>query len=132
MGKYAHRTADPVKVWPPSKTKPGQALIPAELLQRHLAGTLPDIQHNPKFTHDENGQVIGEDLSKYELHELFDLTARARRELAEREAKLARDSDDKYRQKIIEDYEKSKPPKSTTEDTGTEGKPPSKNPPEGS
>lgn len=102
-----------------SKTKPGQALIPAELLKRHLAGTLPDIQHTPQFTHDENGQQISEDLSGLELHELHDLSMRLHSEFKKREAELAVKHSEKLREDIINQYIKSQTAASKEAPVGT-------------
>lgn len=98
---------DKPTVYSPSMTKPGQALIPAKLLERHLAGTLPDIQKQPMFTHDENGQQISEDLSHLELHELFDLTNAMKAEIAKRKKQLDEENEENYKKKIIEEYSKS-------------------------
>lgn len=102
------KTRENVKVkYSPSKAIPGQALIPAELLKRHLAGTLPDIQKNPQFTHDENGQQISEDLSGLELHELHDLAVKLRREFDERQKQLKKQADEDYRKSIIDEHIKT-------------------------
>jgi len=98
---------DPKRIYSPSKTKPGQALIPAELLKRHLAGTLPDIQKHPQFTHDENGQQISEDLSHLELHELHDLTMAMKAEIAKRQKRLDEESEENYKKKIIAEHQQS-------------------------
>lgn len=111
------RATRPTK-YSPSKTKPGQALIPAELLKRHLAGTLPDIQKTPQFTHDENGNQISEDLSHLELHELHDLTLRMKEEYDKRAKKLQEESREKYRQSIIDEHTKTQTAKKE-EDQGT-------------
>lgn len=91
-----------------SVTIPGQALIPAELLKRHLAGTLPDIAKRPQFTHDEYGQPTGEqDLSNMELHELHDLAQKVKLEFIEREKQLAKEEGENYRKSVIDEYIKT-------------------------
>lgn len=97
------RQSTPTK-YSPSKTKPGQALIPSELLKRHLAGTLPDIQKIPLFTHDENGQQISEDLSHLELHELHNLTVAMKSEIRKRQQKLDEEAEENYKKKIIDEH----------------------------
>lgn len=101
----------------PSKTKPGQALIPAELLKRHLAGTLPDIQHTPKFTYDENGKQISEDLSHLELHELHELTLALQKEFNKRQEELRQQAEDDYKKRIIEEHTQQNPPPTPGLDT---------------
>lgn len=103
----------PVK-YSPSKTQPGQALIPAELLKRHLAGTLPDIAKRPLYTYDENGDQISEDLSHLELHELHDLTLRMRDEWTKREKELAQKEASEQEAAIIEKYKASLKPEDPT------------------
>lgn len=88
----------------PSRTKPGQSLIPAELLKRHLAGTLPDIAKVPLYTYDEKGSQISEDLSGLELHELHDLSVRLRAEYDERAKQLKSQAAKEYDAKIIHEY----------------------------
>lgn len=88
----------------PSQTIPGQSLIPAELLKRHLAGTLPDIGKNPLYTHDENGKQISEDLSHLELHEMHDLARALRDEYDKRTAQENNESKEQERLRIIEEY----------------------------
>jgi len=116
----------------PSQTKPGQSLIPAELLKRHLAGTLPDIQKVPEFTHDEYGKQIGENLNNLELHELHDLGVRLRAEYAKREQELSEENEKKKREAIIAEHQKNlletapakphaEPPRSAGADTKTTG-----------
>lgn len=101
----------------PSKTKPGQALIPAELLKRHLAGTLPDIAKVPQYTHDDEGHQISEDLSGMELHELHDLAMRLKHEYAEREKQLAKKAADDYKQSIIDEHTRQNPDPTPGPDT---------------
>lgn len=103
------RTLRPTKptVYGRSQTKQGQALVPAELLKRHLAGTLPDIAKNPEYTHDEHGVQISENLSHMELHELHDLAKRMREEYDKRTAELKEQTSAEYRQQIIDEYKKS-------------------------
>lgn len=101
----------------PSVTKPGQALIPAELLKRHLAGTLPDIMKRPQFTHNENGEQISEDLSKLELHELHDLAVQLKQEYDKRAEELKKQAEDDYKKRIIEEHTRLNPPPTPGPDT---------------
>lgn len=89
-------------------TKPGQALIPAELLKRHLAGTLPDIDHSPtaRFTYDEDGNQVDEDLSRMELHELYELAEKVRGAVKERQDELAEEKKKAYDEHIRSEYVK--------------------------
>lgn len=89
----------------PSKTVPGQSLKPAEVIERHLAGTLPDIAKEPMFTHDEEGNQISEDLSKLELHELFDLGKQLRAEYDKRAAQLDESEKAAEKERIRKEYE---------------------------
>jgi len=114
------RAYTPIK-YTRSKAIPGQSLIPADLLKRHLAGTLPDIQKHPQFTHDENGEQISEDLSTMELHELHDLTVRIKAEYNERAKKLQEEQREKYRQSIIDEHIKTQTAVSKEEPVGTAG-----------
>lgn len=93
-------------IYGPSLTKIGQSLKPAELLKRHLAGTLPDIQKRPEYTFDEQGKQIGEDLSSLELHEIHDLARAVRAEYDKRSKELKDENEKVYRQQIIDTYQK--------------------------
>lgn len=108
----------------PSRTIPGQSLIPAELLKRHLAGTLPDIAKVPLYTYDEKGSQISEDLSGLELHELHDLSVRLRAEYDERAKQLKSQAAKEYDAKIIHDYLQTaaskQPPVGTAPVSGSE------------
>lgn len=91
-----------------SKTIPGQALKPSELMKRHLAGTLPDIDRSAKFEYhyDEEGNQIGEPFP-VEMHELHTLAVAIRKrqyeeELAQRKKRAQRDRD-----RIIAEYLKT-------------------------
>lgn len=120
-----------------SQTVPGQSLVPAELLKRHLAGTLPDIAKTPRYTYNEHGQQISEDLSQLELHELHDLTQNLISEYRDREKELADQADKDYQAKIIADHKaklkatKDKQVQPKIETTSQEGKPDQKSPPKG-
>lgn len=102
----------------PSPTVPGQSLKPAEVIERHLAGTLPDIQKTPQYTHDEDGNQISEDLSKLELHELFDLGARLKREYDERFKEQSDAEAERLKKQHIDEYLAQQ-----SKDNGQEGKP---------
>lgn len=94
-----------------SKTIPGQSLIPAELLKRHLAGTLPDIDRSQKYEHhyDENGEQIAQPLplDYIEMHALA--VALRKRQFEEATKKRKRDAE-KFRDKIIAEYKASQVP----------------------
>lgn len=94
----------------PSQAIAGQALRPAELLKRHLAGTLPaiDLSSKYEFYFDENGKRVGEPLP-IELHEVHRLSVAIREEqyklaLEHRQKKL-----DEHKQRIIDEYLKTHP-----------------------
>lgn len=118
-----------------SKTIPGQSLVPAELLKRHLAGTLPDIQHVPRYTHDEYGNQIDEDLSKLELHELAELADRAKLEVKRRQEEQHEKNSKDSRQRIIDEYLKEEREKQKTallpDDNPGQGAPDQIPPPKG-
>lgn len=105
--KKSERSAPTKKTkYSPSKTVQGQALVPAELLKRHLAGTLPDIQKTPEFTYDEEGRQVSEDLSGLELHELHDLAQQLVKEYNKRNTEEKVEGEKTYRQQIIDEYKK--------------------------
>lgn len=90
-----------------SRTIPGQSLIPADLLKRHLAGTMPDIDLSQRYEYhyDENGNQIGEPLP-IELHELHKLALRVRKQQEEAANKLRAEKAKKFRDDLIEQYKK--------------------------
>lgn len=105
-----------------SKTIPGQSLIPAELLKRHLAGTLPDIDKSSKYEYhyDENGEQIGEPLP-IEMHELHKLALALRKKQFEEENVRRAERAKKYRDQLIEEY-KAEQAKSATANFPEESK----------
>lgn len=109
-----------------SKTIPGQSLIPAELLKRHLAGTLPEIDQTSmnEYHYDENGEQIGEPLP-VEMHELHKLAVAIRKRQFEEATEHRRKEAEKFKQRIIDEY------KSTLASADPEGDATSKNPPAG-
>lgn len=92
----------------PSKTIPGQSLYPADLLKRHLAGTLPDIDHSQKYEYhyDENGEQIAEPLP-LEMFELHNLAVALRKKQFEAATKHRAAQAQKERDSIIEQYKSS-------------------------
>lgn len=98
-----------------SLTKPGQSLIPAELLKRHLAGTLPPIAKVPQYTHNEMGKQFQEDLSCLELHELHDLYHKMKREIHERANAERIENAKNSRQSVIDDYLKKQAASATNQ-----------------
>lgn len=101
-----------------SKTIPGQALIPADLLKRHLAGTLPDIDLSKRyeFHYDENGKQISEPLP-LELHELHKLSVAIRQKQYEAALEHKKKMADKHKEDIIAEYIKNNPPPTQGGDT---------------
>lgn len=100
----------------PSKTIPGQSLIPADLMKRHLAGTLPDLDQSQRYEYhyDENGVQIAEPmpLEMYEVHNL----AVALRKRQFEEATLQRKAKaEKDREAIIQAYLKEQQAKKDLE-----------------
>lgn len=94
-------------VYSTSRTIPGQSLLPSELLKRHLAGTLPDIDLSQRYEYhyDENGAQIGEAFP-IEMHELHKLALRVRKEREEEINKMRAEKAKKFRDDLIEQYKK--------------------------
>lgn len=107
MAKIRKTHPDPVHKPMPSKTIPGQSLQPADVLKRHLAGTLPDIGKTPQYTHDSDGKQISEDLSSLELHELHDLSQLITREYRERAKQVKEETEEANRKTLIAEYLKT-------------------------
>lgn len=110
-----------------SKTIPGQSLLPADLLKRHLAGTLPDIDQSERFEYhyDENGNQINEPMP-LEMHELHKLAVAIRKRQFEEATEQRKAQAIKFRQEIIDEYKKtlSQPPPGPDQDTsGDTGSP---------
>lgn len=95
-------------VYGPSKTIPGQSLYPADLLKRHLAGTLPDIDLSKKYEYhyDENGEQIAEPLP-LEMFELHKLAVALRKRQFEEATEHRKQQAIKQREQIIEEYKRS-------------------------
>lgn len=92
----------------PSKAIPGQSLYPAELMKRHLAGTLPDIDLSGKYEYhyDEEGNKIADRLPT-EMHELHALAVALRKKQFEAATEHRRQQSLKERERIIEEYKKA-------------------------
>lgn len=90
-----------------SLTIPGQALKPAELLKRHLAGTLPDIDLSKRYEYhyDENGNQVAEPLP-LELHEVHKLSVAIRKRQYEEAIEQRKLQAEKHKNEIISEYEK--------------------------
>lgn len=98
-------------VYGPSKTIPGQSLYPADLMKRHLAGTLPPIDLSSKYEHhyDEEGKQISEPLPT-EMYELHALAVALRKKQFEAATEHRKQQAEKQRLEIIEEYKKSQTP----------------------
>lgn len=96
-----------------SRTIPGQSLLPSELLKRHLAGTLPDIDHSKRYEYhyDEHGEQVAEPLP-IEFHEFHSLAVAIRKRQFEEATERKRQQTDKFKQRVIDEYIKSKQPAS--------------------
>lgn len=112
----------------PSQTIPGQSLTPGEVLKRHLAGTLPPIDHAAKYEYhfNEDGEQVAVPVP-LELHEIHKLSLELRKRQWEEAIESRREAAEKHKQDIIDEYEKQKlakeePPRSSGLDTD---KPPS-------
>lgn len=94
-------------IYSTSKTVPGQSLIPADLLKRHLAGTMPDIDLSQKYEYhyDENGEQIGEPLP-IEMHELHKLALKMRKAQEENANIQRAEKAKKFRDSLIEEYKR--------------------------
>lgn len=94
-----------------SKTIPGQAMIPADLLKRHLAGTLPDIDLSKRYEYhyDEQGNQISEPLP-LELHEVHKLSVALRQKQYEAALEHKKKAAEKHKEDIISEYIKNNPP----------------------
>lgn len=101
----------PVKVtkFGPSLTIPGQALKPAELLKRHLAGTLPDIDLSKKYEYhyDEHGNQVAEPLP-VEMHEMYKLSVAIRQKQYEEALEHRKREAEKHKEEIIAEYERTR------------------------
>lgn len=93
-------------------TIPGQSLKPSELLKRHLAGTLPPIDHSGKYEYhyDENGEQIAEPMP-LEMHEMYTLAVAIRKRQFEEATKRREEEAKAFRQQIIDEYKASLEPK---------------------
>lgn len=106
-----------------SKTIPGQALKPAELLKRHLAGTLPDIDLSRRYEHhyDEEGNQVAEPLP-LELHEVHKLSVAIRKRQYEEALEARKKAAERHKEEIIAEYKKQEDLKKTNPPDGS--KPP--------
>lgn len=100
------RTPEGMNGWGRSQTIPGQSLIPAELLERHLAGTLPDLDQADKFEfhYDEEGNEIGQPMP-LDYIELETLAAAYRAKQREAAIEFRKQEAKELRDKIIADYQ---------------------------
>lgn len=97
-------------VYGSSATIPGQALRPAELLRRHLSGTLPPIDLSKKyeFHYDEQGNQVAEPLP-LELHEVHKLSVAIRQRQYEEALERRKQAAEKHKEEIIAEYIKKNP-----------------------
>lgn len=95
-----------------SKTIPGQALSPADLLKRHLSGTLPEIDLSSRYEYhfDEHGNKVNEPLP-LELHEVHKLSVAIRKRQYEEALEQRKRDAEKHKEEIISEYIKNNPPK---------------------
>lgn len=105
IGKKRPTRWSPPVVFGPSKTIPGQALRPAELLKRHLAGTLPpiDLRDRYEFHYDENGEQIGEPMP-LEIHEIHRITEKLREAQKAAATEARKKQAEKFKNQIIDEY----------------------------
>lgn len=94
----------------PSKAIPGQALKPSDLMKRHMAGTLPDIDLARQFEYhyDSDGKQIGEPLP-LEMHEIHALAAIIKQRQWDQAVEARKRQAERLRDEIIEEYKKSLP-----------------------
>lgn len=96
-----------------SRTIPGQSLRPAELLKRHLAGTVPpiDLSNRYEYHFNEEGEQVALPLP-LELHEVHRLSVAIRKKQYEEALEHRKAMAEKHKQEIIAAYkleqEKSK------------------------
>lgn len=91
--------------WERSRTIPGQSLVPAELLERHLAGTLPEIDQEDKYEYhiNEDGEEIATPMP-LDYIELETLAALYRKRQQEAAIEFRKQEAKELRDKIISDY----------------------------
>lgn len=108
MPNYRSKPTKPTK-FGPSMTIPGQSLKPADLLRRHLAGTLPpiDLSKRYEYHYDEQGNQVAEPLP-LELHEVHRLSVAIRKRQFEEAVEARKLAAQKHKQEIIEEYERLK------------------------
>lgn len=94
----------------PSQTIPGQALKPADLLRRHLAGTLPpiDLSNKYEYHYDDTGKQVSEPLP-LELHEVHKLSVAIRQRQYEEALEHRKRQAEKHKEEIISEYVKQNP-----------------------
>lgn len=109
--KNRNRTPEGMNGWGRSQTIPGQSLIPSELLERHLAGTLPEIDMSDNYEYhvDEEGNQIGEPMP-LDYITLETLAAEHRAKQREAAIEFRKQEAKELRDKIIEEYKKSQQP----------------------
>lgn len=106
-------------VYGPSQTIPGQSLKPSELLERHLAGTLPEIDLSDRYEYhyDENGEQIGEPLP-LEMHEFHSLAVAIRRREFEAATEARKQEAEALKKQIIEEWIASQKAQESNPSTG--------------
>lgn len=100
----------------PSKTIPGQSLKPAELLKRHLAGTLPpiDLSGRMEYHYDETGKQVAEPLP-LEMHEMHKLAVALRKRQYEEALEARKKQAEKFKQQILAEHQKQLEEKQKTD-----------------
>lgn len=90
-----------------SRTIPGQSLRPAELMKRHLAGTIPpiDLSNRYEYHFDEKGNQVAEPLP-LELHEVHRLSVAIRKKQYEEALEQRKKQAEKHKQEIIAAYKR--------------------------
>lgn len=111
-------------VFGPSKCIPGQSLYPADLMKRHLAGTLPPIDLSSKYEYhyDEDGNKIADRLPT-EMYELHALAVALRKKQYEAAIEHRKQQAIKERERIIAEYQQSLSPNSGIDSEPREDRP---------
>lgn len=122
--KFKQMALQPSTKYSHSRTVPGQSLVPSDLLKRHLAGTLPDIDHSSmyEYHYDEDGVQVAEPLP-IEFHEFHKMALQLRKRQIEEANRLRAVQAKKFRDEVIEEYKKSILPKEPTPENITPNSP---------
>lgn len=109
MNKQRQKKSTPEK-FTGSLTIPGQSLKPAELLKRHLAGTLPpiDLSSRYEYHYDDEGKQVAEPLP-LELHEVHKLSVAIRQRQYEEALEARKKAAEQHKEEIISEYVKMHP-----------------------